>query len=172
MGILVEIISQTGILLLRLIPFAVIGCLVSSLLRVYRKKIFTDKFFRLPLPAMIILCSIIGALSPFCTIGTVPVVIGLISCGLPAGAGAAFLSASSIVNPQIFMIQAASLGPKLAIIQAVSGIGIGITAGIIFTFFEKRELPLFNQKMPVQNKSDSLAKKAGYSVSLWINLNL
>ncbi len=166
MGIISEILMQTGGILLRLIPFAAAGSLLSAFLRVYRRRIFGEKFFKLPGPALVSLCSILGAFSPFCTIGTVPVVIGLLSCGLPAGAGIAFLTASSIVNPQIFMIEVASLGLKLAVVQALSGIGIGITAGMLFSLMKKAGTALLNEKMPAPDNTAPAKKTGIFSIFL------
>ena len=81
---------------------------------------------------------LLGALSPLCTIGTVPVLLALIRRGLPLPVALAFLGGSSMTNPQLFLLTAGTLGWPLALFQWIASLGAGITLGSIAAICERR----------------------------------
>jgi uncharacterized membrane protein YraQ (UPF0718 family) len=146
---LLAVVRQSGFLLLDLLPYVVIGALVGAFLLRRREAVLPQRLLNLP-PAALIFCSaLLGTVSPLCTIGTVPVVIGLVGCGLPGTAGIAFLTASSLVNPQLLVIAFVTIGPALTIAQWLSGIGIGCTAGFVATLCRRRGVAVLNRRLEV-----------------------
>ena len=60
----------------------------------------------------------VGAVSPLCTYGTVPLLYTLRRHGVPLSAVLAFLVSSSMLNPQLFLLLWGGLGPGFALAQA------------------------------------------------------
>lgn len=81
-------------------------------------------------PALAILSgALIGALSPFCSCGVVPVVLALLSMGVPVSAVMAFWLASPLMDPSMFVMTSATLGLEFAIAKTVAAVGIGLMGG-------------------------------------------
>lgn len=78
---------------------------------------------------MILLASLFGALSPFCSCGVIPVVVGLLAAGVPIAPVLAFCIASPIMDPEMFILTAAGISLPFAIIKTVAAIAMGLLAG-------------------------------------------
>lgn len=78
----------------------------------------------------IILASIFGALSPFCSCGVVPLVAGLLAAGVPIAPVMAFCLASPIMDPEMFILTAAGIGAEFAVVKTVAAMGMGMFAGL------------------------------------------
>lgn len=61
-----------------------------------------------------------GALTPFCSCSTIPILLGLLDSGVPFGICMSFLIASPILNPVIMGLFLTLLGIKITIIYVVS----------------------------------------------------
>ena len=71
-----------------------------------------------------------GALTPFCSCSSIPLFIGFIKARIPNGIAFSFLITSPLVNEVAFVIMGGLFGWKLAILYALSGIFLGVIAGI------------------------------------------
>jgi uncharacterized membrane protein YraQ (UPF0718 family) len=90
-------------------------------------------------PAVAIpLASILGMASPLCTYGTVPVVLQLLRAGVPVAPMAAFLSTSSLMNPQLVLITWGGLGPKITVVRLASVLLFGLLFGTVTHFLPVR----------------------------------
>jgi len=78
-----------------------------------------------------VFAAVLGVLSPFCSCSTVPIFIGFVESGIPLGVTFTFLITSPIVNEIAIGFLFIAFGPKVAIIYTVSGMLIGIFAGIV-----------------------------------------
>jgi uncharacterized membrane protein YraQ (UPF0718 family) len=77
------------------------------------------------------LASILGMASPLCTYGTVPVVLQLLRGGVPVAPLAAFLSTSSLMNPQLMLITWGGLGPKITVARLSAVLAFGLVFGAV-----------------------------------------
>lgn len=100
---------------IQLFPYVVFGCLLGEGLKftswtglIYR---FTGKRRALA----VLFASVLGILSPLCTYGTVPVLLALYAAGVAAAPLVAFLAASSMMNPQLFVMTLGGLGLEMAL---------------------------------------------------------
>jgi uncharacterized protein len=66
-------------------------------------------------------------LSPLCTYGTIPMVITLFSLGFPLYPLVTFLAASSLMNPQLFLLTWGGIGLEFALVR--------VAAAFLFSFF-------------------------------------
>ena len=78
---------------------------------------------------MVVVAAVVGALSPFCSCGVIPLVAALLAMGVPLAAVMAFWLASPIMDPSMFLLTAATLGTPFAIAKTVAAIGLGMLGG-------------------------------------------
>ncbi|MEM2123919.1 MAG: permease, partial [Methanolinea sp.] len=72
-----------------------------------------------------------GALTPFCSCSTIPVLAGLLNSRVPFGACIAFLLASPLLNPVIVFMVLAFFGPIPTLLYGTVTFGIAVASGII-----------------------------------------
>lgn len=117
--------------LLSLLPYVVIGVIAGELLKFTS---WTKLVYRLTSKAPFmstIAAVLLGMGSPLCTYGTVPVVMQLMKAGIHISPLAAFLSASAMLNPQIFILTWGGLGKDMAIARFISVLLFGLVLGLI-----------------------------------------
>ncbi|MBT3704392.1 permease [Candidatus Peregrinibacteria bacterium] len=78
-----------------------------------------------------LLAASFGAMTPFCSCSSIPLFIGFLKARVPLGVAFSFLITSPLVNEVAFVIMGGLFGWKLAAIYAVSGILLGVIAGMI-----------------------------------------
>jgi len=78
----------------------------------------------------IIAASVIGVVSPMCTFAAIPLVGGLLAVGVPLPPLMAFLVASPLMNPSLFIVTWGGISPEMAVMRLLSAMFLGITAGL------------------------------------------
>jgi uncharacterized membrane protein YraQ (UPF0718 family) len=78
---------------------------------------------------MIVVASLMGALSPFCSCGVIPVIAALLATGVPLAPVMAFWLASPLMDPSMFFITAGVLGVQFAVAKTLAAIGVGLLGG-------------------------------------------
>ena len=74
----------------------------------------------------------LGAITPFCSCSTVPLLTGLLRGGVPFGPVMAFLFASPVLNPVIVGLFLMLLGPKItAVYVGVTFVGAMLTSALL-----------------------------------------
>lgn len=92
----------------------------------------------------IILASLLGAISPLCMYGTVPLVAALGRKGVAEYLIAAFMVSSILINPNLFIFSFA-LGVPLALTRLLLALAAGIIAGIlVYLLFRKQKFFRFD----------------------------
>jgi uncharacterized membrane protein YraQ (UPF0718 family) len=79
----------------------------------------------------VISASIIGIISPLCTYGTIPVVIELYKSKVRIAPLIAFLAASSLMNPQLFIMTAGGIGMEMAIVRTLAVFVFSFAVGML-----------------------------------------
>lgn len=85
----------------------------------------------------IILATVVGAFSPFCSCGVIPVISALLIGGVPLAPVFAFWVASPSMDPEIFFLSVSVLGWELAVWRLASTFALSLIAGIITHFLVK-----------------------------------
>jgi uncharacterized membrane protein YraQ (UPF0718 family) len=72
-----------------------------------------------------------GAVTPFCSCSSIPIFIGFLKAEIPVGIAFSYLITSPLVNEVAFVIMGSLFGWNLAILYAISGILLGVIAGMV-----------------------------------------
>lgn len=78
----------------------------------------------------VVAAALMGALSPFCSCGVIPVIVALLATGVPLAPVMAFWLASPLMDPGMFVMTAATLGTEFAVAKTMIAIGIGLAGGL------------------------------------------
>jgi uncharacterized membrane protein YraQ (UPF0718 family) len=86
-----------------------------------------------------VLAALIGAVSPICMYGTVPLIAAFGRKGVPQYLLAAFMVSSILINPNL-LVYSFVLGVPMALIRLAACLAAGILAGILAHYFFKRNM--------------------------------
>ncbi len=136
--VLVNILLRCFELLLNLLPYVVVGVLLAEILRYTSWADFVQKGISKSPAWAVVIAAALGMVSPLCTFGTVPIVISLYRKKVPLAPLITFLSASSLINPQLFAVTWGSFGFEFAIARVISVFVFSVILGVILTVLEKR----------------------------------
>ena len=104
-----------------------------------------------------ILGMVFGAITPFCSCSTIPILAGLLNSKVPFGPAMSFLIASPLMNPLMIFMLWALLGWKVAIVYFVVLAVFSILTGLVFS-----KMNLANSYKGVNVKGDGFfANKSG-----------
>jgi uncharacterized membrane protein YraQ (UPF0718 family) len=90
----------------------------------------TRAFGKSPLVS-VFLATIVGAFSPFCSCGVIPVISSLLIGGVPIAPVMSFWIASPSMDPEIFFLSSSVLGWNLAVWRLASTFMISLGAGYV-----------------------------------------
>ncbi len=79
----------------------------------------------------VVVASLAGALSPFCSCGVIPIIAGMLAAGVPLAPVMAFCLASPIMDPETFLLTAAAIGFDFAVARTITAIGMGVLSGVV-----------------------------------------
>jgi hypothetical protein len=82
-----------------------------------------------------LMASLFGVVTPFCSCSSVPLFIGFVRGGIPLGVTFTFLITSPLVNEVAIGLFVGLFGLKTTLIYVLSGVLLGMTAGIILSKF-------------------------------------
>ncbi|WP_227010299.1 permease [Pelagibius marinus] len=114
---------------LRLLPFLALSVILAAWLKAAgADSLVAGMVDRAPLSALVIAAAA-GALSPFCSCGVVPLMAALLAAGVPLAPVLAFCVASPLMDPEQFVLMAATLGLPFTLAKTLAAIGLGLLAG-------------------------------------------
>jgi uncharacterized membrane protein YraQ (UPF0718 family) len=87
------------------------------------------KAFQGRIAVMIPVAALIGAFSPFCSCGVIPLIAALLSMGVPVAGVMAFWLSSPLMDPSMFVLTVGTLGVQFAIAKTIATVGIGLLGG-------------------------------------------
>ena len=116
----------------RLWPYVVGGIAAAALLSWAARRRRWAVPVGLPTPLVASLAVVAGAASPLPTAGVAPVVVEMRGRGLPPGPGLAFVLASVLMNPQLFVLTLGALGLRFALAQLAAVLAVSAVLGLVF----------------------------------------
>jgi len=112
-------------------PYVVGGIMLAALLGRLDLPRLWGKWLSRSGPGAVLGAACLGGASPLCTYGTVPVLAELLRSGASPGPALAFLVASSLLNPQLFLLIVAGLGLPLALAQLTGVLVLSLPVGLL-----------------------------------------
>lgn len=107
--------------------------LVSVALAAYLKASGADRLighaFRGRARETVLLAAIVGAFSPFCSCGVIPLIAALLASGVPLAPVMAFWLASPLMDPEMFILLAATLGLPFTLAKTAAAVAMGLLGG-------------------------------------------
>ena len=119
-------------------PFILTSILFVAWLNASGVENYTAKVFKSSTLPMIFLASAFGAMSPLCSCGVIPVILGLLSVGVPLAPVMAFWIASPIMDPEMFVLLVGGIGFEFAVAKTIIAFGMGVTSGLFTHWITKR----------------------------------
>src|SRR5699024_3556891 len=86
-----------------------------------------------------VLGTFFGAVTPFCSCSTIPILAGLLNSKVPFGPSMSFLIASPLMNPVMFFMLWALLGWQIALVYFIVQSIFSIVEGLIFSKLNMEE---------------------------------
>lgn len=83
------------------------------------------------------LASALGALTPFCSCSTVPLVNGMREAGIPVAPMVAFLIASPLIHPVAVALLWSAIGMEYAVLYTVAAMGIAVLGGLLVAAWDR-----------------------------------
>ncbi len=128
----------------------------------YIKRAFAAKPF-----TAIILATVVGAFSPFCSCGVIPVIASLLISGVPLAPVMSFWIASPSMDPEIFFLSVGMIGWELAAWRLAATLLLSFGAGLITHFLMVNGWlgqPVLRSRKstPVQSTFDLIKKSWGH----------
>ena len=116
--------------LLTISPFLLLSVALAAAARATgSEKLIAAVFTGRPL-AMIAAAAAFGSLSPFCSCGVIPIVAGLLGAGVPLAPVMAFWISSPLMDPEMFILSAATLGLHFTTGKTIAAFSIGLLGGL------------------------------------------
>ncbi len=112
-------------------PYILFAILAVAYLKASGAEAIVAKAFEGRQIKMIILASMMGGLSPFCSCEVIPFIAGLLALGTPLAPVMAFWLSSPLMDPPAFLITAGALGFEFAIAKTMVAVGMGLLGGFV-----------------------------------------
>ena len=124
-----ESLLFTGRALLQVAPFLVGSVAIAAYARASGADNLIARVFRGHVATMVVAAALMGALSPFCSCGVIPLVAALLAMGVPLPAVMASWLASPLMDPAMFVLTTGVLGSQFALAKTAAAIGVGLMGG-------------------------------------------
>lgn len=135
---LAQIISFVAESFITMFPYLLLTIPLAVALRVSRASQFIRRAFVAQPLVAILLATLIGAFSPFCSCSVIPLIASLLIAGVPIGPVMAFWIASPTMDPEIFLLSLGMLGTELAVARLVATLVMSIGAGLAAHLLDQR----------------------------------
>lgn len=127
-----------GDALISMAPFFLIAVGLAAYFQASGADGYIAKAFSGSPVSAIMAASLVGALSPFCSCGVIPLVASLLIAGVPLAPVMAFWIASPIMDPEIFVLTSVGIGVGFASGKTLIAIALGLFAGFSIFLLQKR----------------------------------
>lgn len=148
-----------------LILFIIVSFIVSLIQQVVSEEKIKRLLSKPNQAVNYILGMVFGAITPFCSCSTIPILAGLLNSKVPFGPAMSFLIASPLMNPLMLFMLWALLGWKVAVVYFVVLAIFSILTGLVFS-----KMNLADSYKGVNVKGDGFfANKAGSRLKQALN---
>lgn len=131
---IMEFIKTFVMLFFELLTLFIIVSFIVSLIQQVVSEEKIKRFLSKPNQAIsYVLRMVFGAMTPFCSCSTIPILAGLLNSKVPFGPAVSFLIASPLMNPLMIFMLWALLGWKVAIVYFIVLAIFSILTGFVFS---------------------------------------
>ncbi|OGU62927.1 MAG: hypothetical protein A2V66_09995 [Ignavibacteria bacterium RBG_13_36_8] len=116
-------------------PYLVITIPIAVAVKVSGASKYINKALRKRPVTAIFLATIVGAFSPFCSCGVIPVIASLLIGGVPLAPVMSFWLASPSMDPEIFFLSVSVIGWELAVWRLAATFVMSLSAGFVTHLF-------------------------------------
>lgn len=163
--------------------FLVIGIFLTAIFQAYIDKKKLSDWVETHSHISILGAAAFGVVSPLGTYVCIPMAGSLFAAGTPLAPLMAFLIASPILNPTMFLLTIGAFGNEMALVRLFAGILLGVVGGYIFhyvgkktirpttvesSFLSKKEERTFSQKFFKEMKGSTLYMLKYFSIAIII----
>lgn len=131
---ILEFIKTFFMLFFELLALFIVVSFIVSLIQQVISEEKIKKFLSRPNKAVnYLLGTLFGAITPFCSCSTIPILAGLLNAKVPFGPSMSFLIASPLMNPVMIFMLWALLGWEIALVYFIVLSIFSILTGLIFS---------------------------------------
>ena len=131
---IMEFIKTFVMLFFELLTLFIIVSFIVSLIQQVVSEEKIKRFLSKPNQAIsYVLGMVFGAMTPFCSCSTIPILAGLLNSKVPFGPAMSFLIASPLMNPLMIFMLWALLGWKVAVVYFIVLAIFSILTGFVFS---------------------------------------
>lgn len=116
---------------LRILPLFLLSVSLGVLIRALKLDGAIRRAFDARVGVAILLATVVGAFSPFCSCTVVPLVAGLLVAGVPLAPVMSFWIASPTMDPEVFALSVGMIGWPLAVARLLATLGLSLGAGYL-----------------------------------------
>jgi uncharacterized membrane protein YraQ (UPF0718 family) len=130
-------IKFTLMSLWEMLPFFILAIAIAAYAKATSADtLIADAFSGNPVRATL-LAALVGAISPFCSCGVIPLIAAMLGAGVPLAPVMAFWIASPIMDPEMFVLTAAGIGFNFALAKTLAAIAMGLLAGFTVLLIQR-----------------------------------
>lgn len=126
-----KILVNAWALFVQLWPYVILGAFAATLIAQLMSHARVRKFLTRRGATPIFVASVLGVFSPMCTFAAIPLAGGLLAAGVSLPPLMAFMIASPLMNPSLFIITWGVMGPEMALARTLSAFVLGLAGGWI-----------------------------------------
>jgi uncharacterized membrane protein YraQ (UPF0718 family) len=130
-------LSFTAEALWEMLPFFAIAIGIAAIAKATNADALIAKAFSGNPVRATVLAALVGAISPFCSCGVIPLIAAMLGAGVPLAPVMAFWIASPIMDPEMFVLTAAGIGFNFAIAKTLAAIAMGLAAGLSILMIQR-----------------------------------
>ncbi len=126
--------------LLEMAPFMLLAMLFAAYVKATGSDQIIAKVFSGTPYKAIVTAALVGAISPFCSCGVIPLIAAMLGAGVPLAPVMAFWISSPIMDPEMFILTSAGIGLSFALFKTFGAIIMGVMSGVSVLFLQKFKL--------------------------------
>jgi len=128
---IIKIVNFMGEAFLHIWPYLLVTIPLAVAVNMSGASKYIKRAFDAGPIAAILLATVVGAFSPFCSCGVIPVIAALLISGVPLAPVMSFWIASPSMDPEIFFLSVGTIGWNLAVWRLVGTLLLSLIAGFI-----------------------------------------
>lgn len=130
-GEILEILDFMGEAFLHIWPYLLVTIPLAVAVNMSGASRYIKRAFDAGPVAAIVMATVVGAFSPFCSCGVIPVIAALLISGVPLAPVMSFWIASPSMDPEIFFLSVGTIGWNLAVWRLAGTLFLSLGAGFI-----------------------------------------